>query len=222
MQHWECERCGTVGTRRPARGQRPRWCSDKCRYEARAERMGSRQCERCGIDFLSQDSRAKFCSRECSAAEQSRVRRQPKQSKPPRVPPDRRSPLRRAIEDRDAEAMRAALLPRTMQVGECWEWLGQLKDGYPVMAWGRRRGVAVHRAVVEVICGAPLGVQAAHHACGNSRCVNPDHLQPVTHADNIAEMLARSAYVQRIEELEAALAEVSPHHPTLNRVRLAS
>ena len=56
----------------------------------------------------------------------------------------------------------------------------------------------------------------------NTMCVNPDHLQPVTYRDNIAEMLARSSYISRIAELEKALADISPEHPILKRIPLAS
>jgi heme oxygenase len=69
--------------------------------------------------------------------------------------------------------------------------------------------------------GASLGSQAAHHACANTTCVNPDHLQPVTHRENIAEMMARKAYVARIRELEAALTEIQPSHPLLSVIAVA-
>lgn len=69
--------------------------------------------------------------------------------------------------------------------------------------------------------GAPLGVQAAHHRCANTMCINPDHLQPVTHRENIAEMLARRSYLNRITELEEALAALAPDHPVLNRIAVA-
>lgn len=62
---------------------------------------------------------------------------------------------------------------------------------------------------------------AGHHTCGDSRCVNPDHLQPVTHRDNTAEMLARHSYLARIAELEEALATIDPSHPLLAVVRVA-
>ena len=65
---------------------------------------------------------------------------------------------------------------------------------------------------------APLGSQAAHHICANTKCVNPEHLQPVTHRDNIAEMLARHSYLKRIAELEEAIKELAPNHEVLNRV----
>jgi len=83
---------------------------------------------------------------------------------------------------------------------------------------GRKWGVQIHRAVVEASYGRPLGSQHAHHKCANRRCVNPDHLQPVTHRENAAEMLARQSLLSRIAELEEALRETSPHHPLLAHI----
>ncbi|NQE89602.1 HNH endonuclease [Nocardia terpenica] len=83
---------------------------------------------------------------------------------------------------------------------------------------GKKKNFPVHRMVLEAKLGAPLGVLAAHHKCGNSGCVNPDHLQPVTHAENTAEMLARQSYLARIEELESVVRLLAPEHDALNRV----
>jgi hypothetical protein len=102
----------------------------------------------------------------------------------------------------------------------CWIWERRLKGGYPVHKFGKKQ-VQVHRLSLEAKHGKPLGTQAAHHICSNSACVNPDHLQPVTFRDNTAEMLQRKAYLDRIAELEAALADVSPGHPALNVIEVA-
>jgi hypothetical protein len=60
-----------------------------------------------------------------------------------------------------------------------------------------------------------LGSHQAHHTCAERACVNPDHLQPVTQRENVAEMLTRKSYVKRIEELEARLRQLSPDDPLL-------
>ncbi len=101
----------------------------------------------------------------------------------------------------------------------CWEW-PKVRDGYPYIRVGKR-DIGLHRMVLEIKEGLPLGVQSAHHICANTKCVNPDHLQPVTHRDNTAEMLARRTYLDRIEELEGALMALDPNHPLLDRVRVA-
>lgn len=47
------------------------------------------------------------------------------------------------------------------------------------------------------------------------------HLEPVTHRDNTAEMLARHSYLARIAELEEALASIDAGHPLLQVIRVA-
>ena len=63
----------------------------------------------------------------------------------------------------------------------------------------------------QLLDGLPI-----HHKCATRACVNPDHLQAVTQLENTAEMMARAAYVRRIDELERALSAVAPGHPLLS------
>jgi len=101
----------------------------------------------------------------------------------------------------------------------CWVWQRRLKNGYPVQKWSNKQ-VQVHRLSLEAKHGRPLGSQVAHHKCANSSCVNPNHLQPVTHRDNNAEMMQRRTYLDRIAELENALAEIDPSHPLLDVIEV--
>lgn len=217
---WTCGHCGKACSRKPTKGQRPKWCSPKCAEAARVARLPERVCPRCGTPFAPCDPRVRYCSRGCAQLTRAKDR----QEKLP-LEIDQRGPIRRAIEDGNGRALLAEVRRRVLvSAAGCWDWQGLSKDGYAVVRWGKKpvREVALHRAVLEAKSGAQLGVQHAHHICGNRLCVNPDHLQPVTYRDNVAEMLARSAYVNRIAELERALAELAPHHPLLDRVPLAS
>jgi hypothetical protein len=69
----------------------------------------------------------------------------------------------------------------------CWEWTGAATNGYGRVRWeGRSR--PVHRLMVEWATGAavPAGMDS-DHLCRNPACANPnpDHLEVVTHAENI-------------------------------------
>lgn len=144
---------------------------------------------------------------------------QTRKERPPKEPRDLRSPLRRALEDGDRAGVIAAIKSHCdVRPSGCWEWQRKLdKSGYATVQVGGRR-MAVHRLALEARIGRPLRKQAAHHACANSFCVNPTHLQPVTAAANGAEMLARNYMVQRIADLEAALVRLDPTHPLLGEV----
>lgn len=69
--------------------------------------------------------------------------------------------------------------------GDCWEWTGNIKDnGYGYFSLGGRKQV-VHRVVWESLVGPiPEGLDL-DHLCRNRSCVNPDHCQPVTRAENL-------------------------------------
>lgn len=68
----------------------------------------------------------------------------------------------------------------------CWEWAGAV-DG---RGYGRIRGrgpakMAVHRAAWELLVGPiPQGLEL-DHLCRILRCLNPAHLEPVTHLENV-------------------------------------
>ena len=108
------------------------------------------------------------------------------------------------------EEMLRLVSSHSTRVGECWEWPDIGSSGYSAGS--------LYRRVLEAKEGAPLGSQAAHHKCANTKCVNPDHLQPVTHRENTAEMLARKSLVSRVRELEAELARLDPGNDLLDRV----
>lgn len=70
--------------------------------------------------------------------------------------------------------------------GGCYLWTGELsKTGYGVFKAGGRNRVA-HRWYYQAKRGAiPSGLQL-DHLCRVRRCVNPDHLEPVTPKENVA------------------------------------
>lgn len=84
----------------------------------------------------------------------------------------------------------------------CWPWMGALNKGYgqvttaiyygadyPPPIPGQVRGTRTfraHRAVFMLHHGRPvLDGAVLHHTCFNKQCVNPAHLQEVTHVQNV-------------------------------------
>ena len=165
-----------------------------------------RECAVCSAEFDYSIRDSKYCSNECSGEYMRKLRL------------DRRSPLRKAYESNDYKGILEVIEKSAKETKNgCWEWKKLDSTGYPRVIFGDKH-IAVHRMSLEAKHEAPLGSQAAHHMCANTKCVNPDHLQPVTHRDNTAEMMARRAYVDRIAELEEAIKKLAPNHEVLNRV----
>ena len=161
-----------------------------------------RECAVCNVEYDYRVRVSKYCSADCRG-EAARARR---------------SDLRKAYEANDYKGMLKAIEKRAKVAKTgCWEWKRLDTNGYPRIIIEDKH-IAVHRLSLEAKHEAPLGSQAAHHTCANTKCVNPDHLQPVTHRDNTAEMMARRAYIDRIAELEEAIKELAPNHEVLNRV----
>jgi hypothetical protein len=86
----------------------------------------------------------------------------------------------------------------------CWNWLGCTAGGYGRIMTSTKRPAAVHRVAYEHFKGTiPIELEL-HHICCNTRCCNPDHLEPMLHGDNtrlsplgIAAINARKTYCKR-------------------------
>lgn len=72
----------------------------------------------------------------------------------------------------------------------CWLWTGKMDGKRQYGAFRYKRDGAVHykiahRLAYELLIGPiPEGL-VIDHLCRNGRCVNPDHLEPVTNRVNL-------------------------------------
>lgn len=78
----------------------------------------------------------------------------------------------------------------TVDTSGCWPWVGALNEkGYPLIARSRTShpgpgSAFAHRHYYEMNVGPIPPDLTLDHLCGNKSCVNPDHLEPVTNAEN--------------------------------------
>lgn len=93
----------------------------------------------------------------------------------------------------------------------CWWWTGsKTGEGYGQLKLGKTTRVA-HRVVYELLVNAvPDGLEL-DHLCRNRACVNPAHLEPVSHSVNVqrAEKPKSASHCKRGHPFD--------HENTINR-----
>jgi hypothetical protein len=92
-----------------------------------------------------------------------------------------------------SETLSERLWSRVVKTGSCWLWQGCVgSHGHGQLMYKTVRYQA-HRVAYEEARGTiPEGL-VLDHLCRQPRCVRPDHLEPVTNAENVLRGVSQAA-----------------------------
>lgn len=103
--------------------------------------------------------------------------------------------------------------------GKCWIWKGAMQSNQKYGQFNMHGRVhQAHRAAWLHFVGPIPDGEHIHHKCGETRCVNPEHLQLSTQRENNAEMFARRALNARIAAGERVIKQLRRSNARLTRI----
>jgi hypothetical protein len=98
----------------------------------------------------------------------------------------------------------------------CWNWKGYvLNSGY-----GGYSGHLAHRYFWEQVHGPIPPKMTIDHLCQNKLCVNPDHMEVVTNAENVRRSKRARLTAEDIREIRESVAEGLPRAMVARRHRI--
>lgn len=101
----------------------------------------------------------------------------------------------------------------------CHEWSGcKSQNGYAYIRVAGRT-VYAHRVAWELANGPVPAGRYLDHLCRNRRCINPGHLEPVTHRENVIRGIGPTA-INAAKTHCYAGHELSPDNLTSRELRL--
>lgn len=96
-------------------------------------------------------------------------------------------------QERDIESRFWSKVDTSAGLFGCWLWTGATARGYGTFGSGGQfgRNVLAHRFAWQRKNGPIPAGMVICHSCDNPPCVNPAHLWIGTHADNVADKIAK-------------------------------
>lgn len=89
------------------------------------------------------------------------------------------------------------LLARVVWRADCAVWTGWTNDDGYGYVHSDGRDQPVHRVMYQLVNGPLAAGLEIDHVCQNRACINIDHLEPVTHAENQRRIALRQTSCRR-------------------------
>jgi hypothetical protein len=115
-----------------------------------------------------------------------------------------------------------ALLRNTIKTESCWIWTGPIDNRYGRVSryqkeTHRKHRIGAHRLSYSIYIGPLINGMEIHHICNNPVCVNPAHLQQVTHkqhtrlSNSICSINARATHCREGHAYDATNTYLTPN-----------